>query len=195
MKFYQENAVTYAESTFNKDFAKAVFSGMESVISMFPKSKAVLDIGCGSGRDAEHLSSLGYEVHAFDQSEEMINEAKRLTQLENVFNVGSAQLLTSNVKYDFAYSIACLLHLDDREFQFAIENILNHMNTGGSFYFTLKKGQGEEIDGAGRYFNYYTESKLKSVFEQSGFNLVSVVENQDLTRPDTTWLNVVVKKA
>ena len=88
MKFYQENAVSYAESTFNKDFAKAVFSGMESVISMFPKSRAILDIGCGSGRDAEHLSSLGYEVHAFDQSEEMIKAG--VSQAKNTFLTGTS---------------------------------------------------------------------------------------------------------
>jgi len=59
MKFYAENSKSYAESTFNTDFAKAVFTGMENIISMTSKEKAILDIGCGSGRDASYLTSLG----------------------------------------------------------------------------------------------------------------------------------------
>lgn len=194
MKFYAINSKSYAESTFNEDFAKAVFAGMKKIISVTNKDNPILDIGCGSGRDANYLSSLGYKVHAYDQSPEMINEAKRLTNLENVFNVGSAQLFHSETKYNFAYSIACLLHLNDLEFELAINNIAKHLNEGGVFYFTLKKGQGEEVDQAGRYFNYYTEEKLKSLFLKLDLFLVNVTENQDLTRPDTTWLNVIVGK-
>lgn len=194
MKFYQENAKSYSESTFNQDFAKAVFDGFSYLLVMTSKNKSILDIGCGSGRDANYMTELGFDIDAFDQSSEMIAEAKRLTGLDNVFNVGSAQLFETEKTYDFAYSIACLLHLDDREFGFAIENIAKHMNKNGIFYFTVKKGTGEETDGAGRYFNYYTEQKLRSVFADSSFDFVSVNENQDLTRPDTTWLNVVVRK-
>jgi len=72
--------------------------------------------------------------------------------------------------------------------------VATHLNSGGAFYFTLKKGNGEETDGMGRYFNYHTEEKLQKVFSKLDLFLVSVDENQDLTRPDTTWLNVVVGK-
>lgn len=194
MKFYQQNAESYASSTYSDDFAKAVFKGMSNVILLNPEGKTVLDIGCGSGRDANHLVSLGYSVDAFDQSAEMIEQAKKLTGLEGVFNVGSAQEFKSDKTYDFAYSIACLLHLNDREFIDAMENIMAHLNEGGHFYFTVKKGEGEEVDSAGRYFNYYTEDKLQRVCKALGVFVIEVTENPDLTRPDTTWLNVWVNK-
>jgi 2-polyprenyl-3-methyl-5-hydroxy-6-metoxy-1,4-benzoquinol methylase len=195
MLFYDENAESYAASTFNSDFAVAVFEGMKSIVDTLDKEKAILDIGCGSGRDANHLTSLGYTVHAFDQSKEMIQQAESLTGLNGVFNVGSAQAFETSHIYDFAYSIACLLHLNDEEFLNAVTHIASHLNDNGHFYFTVKKGTGEETDAAGRYFNYYNSDKLNRVVEQvDNLNLVEIVENPDLTRSDTTWLNVVLQK-
>lgn len=195
MLFYNNNAKSYAESTFNTEFAKTVFLGMEKCLMLNPEDKTILDIGCGSGRDANHLISLGYKVDAFDQSEAMIEQAKSLTGLNDVFHVGSAQNFVANKTYDFAYSIACLLHLDDKEFINAIENIKSHLNDNGQFYFTVKKGIGEELDEAGRYFNYYTIEKLEYVCKKLELLVLDISENPDLTRPDTTWLNVWVQKA
>lgn len=194
MKFYKENAVSYAKSTFNQDFAKTVFNGMEDFIKLNVLDTPILDIGCGSGRDAQYLTSKGFKVHAFDQSKEMIDEAKKLTNLQSTFNVGSAQDFQSKQSYYFSYSIACLLHLNDDEFEKAITNIFKHLNFGGHFYFTVKKGTGEEIDSAGRYFNYYTEEKINNVFSKLGLHVLDIKENPDLTRPDTTWLNVLIQK-
>ena len=104
------------------------------------------------------------------------------------FNIGSAQDFESESTYYFAYSIACLLHLNDDEFEAAIKHIFKHINFGGYFYFTVKKGQGEETDAMGRYFNYYTEEKIQKVTDALGLQLINVEENPDLTRPDTTWL-------
>lgn len=194
MDFYKNNAESYAQITYNEDFAKAVFEGMKGFLIALNPDEPILDIGCGSGRDAYQIIKQGFNVHAFDQSKEMIEQAKKLTGLENVFNVGSAQSFKSYSTYNFAYSIACLLHLNDEEFKLAIENIFKHLNTNGCFYFTVKKGDGEEVDNEGRYFNYYTEEKLHSVCSTLGIQVINITENPDLTRPDTTWLNVVLRK-
>lgn len=194
MLFYQNNAESYAASTFNTEFAKTVFAGMEYCLMLNPEGKTILDIGCGSGRDANHLISLGYKVDAFDQSKEMIEQAKELTGLSDVFHVGSAQDFVSDKTYDFAYSIACLLHLKDEEFIDAIENIKSHLNKNGQLYFTVKKGIGEELDAAGRYFNYYTKDRLETVCKSLELLVLDITETPDLTRPDTTWLNVWVQK-
>ena len=193
MQFYQENAKSYSESTFNTDFAKKIFEGMEDLVLMNGKNKTILDIGCGSGRDAAYLTSLGYTVEAYDQSKEMIKEAESLTKLD-VFNVGSAQDFDSERQFDLAYSIACLLHLNDLEFEKAILNIFKQLHFGGFLYFTVKEGTGEETDHMGRYFNYFTKEKLETIFEKLGLQLLDISECQDLTRPEVNWLNVMVRK-
>lgn len=194
MLFYKNHATAYAESTYQHDFAVTVFDSMSEHLKLNPINETLLDIGCGSGRDANHLVSLGYSVDAFDQSPEMIAEAKRLTGLDNIFNVGSASGFKSDKMYYFAYSIACLLHLNDDEFNHSVKHIMKHIHKGGYFYFTLKEGEGEELDAAGRYFNYYSTEKIKSACCNLGLDLIDIKKQADLTRPDVQWLYVLVQK-
>lgn len=194
MKYYIDNANEYAKETFNPIFADNVFIGLKKLVELNTHKSTFLDIGCGSGRDAANLISKGFSVTAFDQSPEMIEQAKKLTKLDNTFHVGSAQNFTSSATYDFAYSIACLLHLDDNQFKIAINNIFKHINAGGYFYFTVKQGEGEFIDNRDRYFNFYNEDKLKKVISELKLDLIDISFNSDHSRQNTTWINVLVRK-
>lgn len=52
---------------------EAVWRGIDS---LFMPGDRVLDLGCGTGVDAAHLTSRGIEVHAIDPSAEMIRIAR-----------------------------------------------------------------------------------------------------------------------
>ena len=47
------------------------------LLKTFPSKSHLLEIGCGSGRDASFMYRKGYNVHAIDGSTEMIAETKR----------------------------------------------------------------------------------------------------------------------
>ena len=47
------------------------------LLKTFPSKSYLLEIGCGSGRDAGFMYQNGYDVLAIDGSEEMITEAKQ----------------------------------------------------------------------------------------------------------------------
>ena len=125
----------------------------------------------------------------------MIEQAEILTgYTTGVFHVGKAQDFKTEKSYDFAYSIACLLHLNDQDFIDGIKNIMSHINPDGTFYFVVKKGEGEEIDSNGRYFNYFSEDKIKKIINNSGFKVLEISEVQDLTRPEQFWLKTLIGK-
>ena len=193
MSFYSENAQSYANSTFDEKFSKAIFSQLGDLFETGNAQK-VLDIGFGSGRDALYLTKKGFEVEAFDLEPKMVEEAKLLTGLDNVFNQGSAESFKTDSRFDLAYSVACLLHLNDEQFLSALENIKAHLNVGGKFFFTLKAGVGEDIDGMQRYFNYYSKEKIESILNKLNLNIIYFSSQEDLTRPDTIWHSIVVKK-
>ena len=50
----------------------------KDVITFFPKNSRILDIGCGTGREAICLHDMGFTVTAIDISEEAIKMAKEL---------------------------------------------------------------------------------------------------------------------
>jgi 2-polyprenyl-3-methyl-5-hydroxy-6-metoxy-1,4-benzoquinol methylase len=47
------------------------------LLNTFPSKSYLLEIGCGSGRDAAFMHQKGYDILAIDGSREMIAEAKR----------------------------------------------------------------------------------------------------------------------
>ena len=67
------------------DKTKSGFTKEEEIIAkQYLKNKTVLDVGCGTGREALALSKLGFNIMAIDISKEMIANAKKLIQEENI---------------------------------------------------------------------------------------------------------------
>ena len=72
--------------TYYKNNAKSLSQRYESaniaiihslLLSTFTSKAHILEIGCGSGRDASFMYQNGYDILALDGSVEMIAEAKR----------------------------------------------------------------------------------------------------------------------
>jgi 2-polyprenyl-3-methyl-5-hydroxy-6-metoxy-1,4-benzoquinol methylase len=69
--FYDTNAERFFEETAHLDMS----SLRQCFTRLLPPRAAVLDAGCGSGRDARAFADEGFEVTAFDGSREMVKRA------------------------------------------------------------------------------------------------------------------------
>lgn len=195
MGFYKENAKQYFDSTMNEDFSTFIFKDLEMYLNGLRKDISILDIGCGSGRDTFYLSKKGfYNITAIDSCQPLLDLAIKETKLDNTFFNHDVCSFDLNKKFDFIYSIACLLHLDDVKFQHAMNNIKNHLSENGLFFFTVKKGSGNELDSMGRYFNYYSYKEMETKLKDLDLKIVYSSEKDDMTRPDTKWLYFLVSK-
>ena len=120
---------------------------VEEVINKYHLEKEnMLEIGCGEGRDAKYLLDKGYDVFATDISKEAIDYCikndpnhKDNYQVLDVLNDNS-----SNDKYGFIYSIACLhmLVLDEDRNKY-YKYIHNHLKDDG---YALILTMGDGID-------------------------------------------------
>ena len=54
-------------------------SARQRFLACLPAGAAILDFGCGSGRDAKAFLELGFSVEASDGSEELCRRASELT--------------------------------------------------------------------------------------------------------------------
>ena len=77
---YNSIADIYDELYRNKDYKKEI-TFINEVINKYSelRPKNILDVGCGTGTHAYHLSKLGFSVTGVDLSSEMIKKAKKAT--------------------------------------------------------------------------------------------------------------------
>ena len=71
VRYYDRNTDGFIERTVGVDMSSLYAPFLEYV----PKGGAILDAGCGSGRDAKAFLDLGYTVTAFDASKTMADLA------------------------------------------------------------------------------------------------------------------------
>ena len=100
----------------------------------------ILDAGCGSGRDSLFFKNHGFQVTAFDASEEMVKLASQLLG-QRVLHM-SFEDLDLPETYDGIWACASLLHVKRAELRNVIARLTQHLNTGGMLYVSFKYGGG-----------------------------------------------------
>lgn len=94
----------------------------------------VLEVGCGNGYVTQQIRELVDHVDAFDFSENMVEQARRLYGERNnsFFQDNVLAPAHLNTPYDIAVCVRVLINLVDLEEQIrAFENIKNSVKTGG----------------------------------------------------------------
>lgn len=76
--YYNTQADQFIETTFNVDMESLYRPFLENL----PKKAFILDLGCGSGRDALAFKNKGYQVDAIDYSEKLVRKATELTGIK-----------------------------------------------------------------------------------------------------------------
>lgn len=141
-----------------------------------------LDLGCGPGRNALHLASLGFEVDAVDLSPAAIAWAEdraREAGADVRFHCGDAFALTGaelTGPYDLIYDSGCFHHLPPHRRISYLGLLDNVLAPGGHFALTCfaagEKGMGSELPDASFYEQTgglhgglaYTPESLRRIF-------------------------------
>ena len=122
------------------------------LLKIFPSKSYLLEIGCGSGRDAGFMHQNGYDILAIDGSREMIAEAKRChSELASSLEVMKIpdDLQFESSSFDGVYSIATLMHLDKSAIDRTIETVAMILKSGSKFFFSVSI-QRDDLDDQGK---------------------------------------------
>jgi len=198
LQFYHQNALDLTERYETADVAAMHAHLLEA----FTRSSKLLEIGCGSGRDAAFMVSNGYDVTAVDGSQAMIDAAQELhPELSDSLHV---VLLPDGLEeftetYDGIYSVATLMHLDNEQIESSIQHISNLLKTGGTLFFSVSIARDDVdekgYDAKGRYFNSMSKDAWMAICESHGFKCITTKQSGDgLGRDGITWLTVVAEK-
>jgi SAM-dependent methyltransferase len=190
LEYYNEDALNFVTSTKNVDFHTIQLR----FIRKLSQGAAILDFGCGSGRDTKYFLSQGYQVDALDGSEEMCRLAGEYTGI-SVRQMLFQELSAQNI-YDGIWACSSILHLPYHELKEVFLKMACALKENGIVYTSFKYGifEGERN---GRYFTDMTEEKMEKLLQE-----VSVFHTEELWisgdvrtgREDEKWLNIILRK-
>jgi len=150
----------------------------------------VLDVGCGQGRDALYLASLGYDVTALDTSkvgvEQMLEKAKQ-KNLSVKGIVGDARSTEINGMYDIILFDMVLHGFEESERLRMIEEYSKKLNKDGIICIVFPDDMKEED------FIKLSESENSSwsLRDKVVIHDVPTVDGEDV---DYTFIMIVVQK-
>lgn len=190
-RYYQRNAQQFFESTVAVDMAEI----RDRFTALLPAHGAVLDAGCGSGRDAKAFAEQGFQVEAFDASPELAELASQHSGL--MVKVMRFQDLDVSAHYDGIWCCASLLHVPLTELPEVFMRLGNALKAGGVLYGSFKYGQGERQDN-GRVFTDMREGEIAGILrgiEGVGLRVMQEWISEDRRRERSDrWVNVLVGK-
>ena len=191
LNFYNSNSKNYIESTLDIDMSHLY----SDFLSEIPSGVAILDLGCGSGRDSKVFIDKGYKITAVDGSKELAKLASRVIGQEVIVSKFEDLRLTES--YDGIWACASLLHVNRSNIVDVIKNISCNLNRDGVFYMSFKYGNNEYIDDKGRYFNCYTKESFEEMIKNIPELIIRKIYKSGDTlggRSNLEWLNVLITK-
>ena len=198
ISYYNRNAAEIARDYESLDMRHTV----EPVAAYFPPRGSVLEIGCGSGRDAAYLLQRGFNVTATDGSAAMISAAashhpelagrlrRHMLPEPLPFDPGD---------FDAVISMATLMHLDRADLSSVfteIHRVLAAHGVVGISVSTERNGLDETgVDAKGRRFTVMPGEQWAALLEAAGFTLEAKWGNRDTTgRAGVAWTTLVGRK-
>ena len=198
IKYYQKNAESLAHR-----YESAGVEEMQALLkSCFEPGAKLLEIGCGSGRDAAFMKASGFDVTAVDGSEKMIASAVKFhPELSGrLYTIHLPQGLSERLgRFDGLFSIATLMHLTREAIGAVFEKAGRLVNEKGRFFFSVSSRRDDvnqgEFDEKGRRFTAMTVEEWILTSQKAGFEVVSSRTTEDgLGREGIVWLNCLVQK-
>ena len=186
VEYYDKNADSFFAGSINADMAEDRRGFLEYV----PAGGKILDAGCGSGRDSKAFLDAGYEVVAFDASEEMRKRASKYIGRE-VLNLRFEDMSFDN-EFDGIWASASLLHVPMDELPDVMRRMNEALKPEGAIYASFKYGDGTTARGE-RVFSDFNEKSIVPLFEDAGFEIVSNDVGPDSRpgRETEMWVSVI----
>ena len=188
--YYDQNADKYCQSTLNLDMSKIYHKFLQHL----PHGGLILDAGCGSGRDSQYFIKEGYQLRAFDGSEEMVKLSSRL--IGRKVQYCTFEDFKSDLLFDGIWACASLLHVEKEKLDSVIDHLARYLKKGGIFYMSYKYGD-RDFKKDGRIFSCFREDAFTATIRKlNNLEIVELFQTVDARpdRPDEYWLNCLLKR-
>lgn len=195
IEHYSEKAQHYYD-LYNSVDADSVHSDWKAFLHKTETGTA-LDVGAGSGRDANWLAEQGWKVIAVEPADELRNLAQANSHNSVTWCKASLPALTAlpqlPTTYDLILLSAVWMHLPKDERPAALKRLAELLSESGTMYISLRFGPNDEA----RPMHPVSYEELATLAKSSGLtarNLNPVPSKDGLKRDDVKWVTVEVVK-
>jgi len=127
----------------DKDYAGEAQFVHQLLQNYAPRTKSILELGCGTGTHAELLANKGYQIHGVDLSADMLQRAtERLSSVPTLasrleFHQGDIRQFRINKQFDAVISLFHVISYQttNEDLQAAFATAKTHLKPGGVFIF------------------------------------------------------------
>ncbi len=166
----------------------------EPFVRGLPAGGLILDVGCGTGRDAAAFRKMGFEVLPFDASAVMVEMCARATGLKPL-HMRFADMAFRE-EFDGVWACASLIHVPKGSMRGILKRCSRALKESGIFFGSFRRGEGEEVQD-GRFFSFYNELTLTEEMRRVPELRVQRLWITNAVRPEKRgekWVNVIAKK-
>ena len=190
LKFYATQAPEYhAKST------AGINCDLPAFLDRLPAGAAILELGCGLGRDAAYMAECGFAVDPTDGVAAMA--ALAANRLKRAVPVMRFDELATVARYDAIYASYALLHVPRDALGDVLRRIWTALRPGGWHMATYKSGGTEGRDALDRYFNYLSHDQARVYYEAAGsWQSLELTEGAGAGYDGrvSPWVNVIARK-
>lgn len=190
VEYYDLHASQYISNTMAVDMRQIY----QPFLAKLPPNSAILDAGCGSGRDAMAFEKLGFQVTAFDACDSLAAHAGKM--LGRTVAVKRFDQVGEIATYHGIWACASLLHVSSTELPAIFQKLWRALTPGGVLYCSFKWGHGERLLD-GRLFTDADAVRIEqwtSDLKECSGRQSWVTKDQRPARSEQ-WLNVLLFKA
>lgn len=190
--YYNKYAAKIFEETVEDEVTEEI---REAFLAQLEEGDAILDLGCGSGRDSLDFYERGYDVTPLDGAEEMCRLAEVHTDLEVLCE--KYEDMDFDDAFEGVWAREAFIHVPKDEMGAILDKVRDALTKKGVFYTCVCEGEFEGFSGE-LYFSDYEKKELKDLLEAHGFQVMETwrTRDEEIRRgyEGDGWLHVLARR-
>jgi len=192
LEHYEQRAEDFREGTRDHDVSKNIDAFLRHIRGEPPF--AILDFGCGPGRDLKAFSALGHVPVGLDGAARFVAMAHADAGCE-VWQQDFLELDLPQARFDGVFANAALFHVPSQELARVLGQLHATLKAGGVLFSSNPRGGNEEGWSRGRYGAYHDLQSWRRWMSAAGFvELDHYYRPAGLPREQQPWLASVWRK-
>jgi SAM-dependent methyltransferase len=191
LQHYEERAEQFRQGTRDHDVSQNIAALLKAIET--PPPCAILDLGCGPGRDLKAFSDLGHAPVGLEGCARFVEMARG--DGHEVWQQNILKLDLPKHRFDGVFANAVLFHVPRQELPRVLLELHASLKPRGVLFSSNPRGNNEEGWSNGRYGAYHNLETWRQFLSAAGFlELAHYYRPAGLPREQQPWLATVWRK-